>query len=137
MTSLSVLLRTPLTVSTEKNYAQIEKEFLVIVSCMDKWHQYLYGKCEITVHTDHQPLETKSQSAKPPQAAKNDAQITRISVHSPVQERKSSTLRTLCPTQPSLIATGPPPLASKNAKCFAWNWQKWISHQIESQPPTH
>ena len=44
--------------STEKNYAQIEKECLAIVSCMDKWHQYLYGKRDITVHTDHQPLET-------------------------------------------------------------------------------
>ena len=44
--------------STEKNYAQIEKECLAIVSCMDKWYQYLYGKRDITVHTDHQPLET-------------------------------------------------------------------------------
>jgi len=25
---------------------------------MNKWHQYLYGKSNITVHTDHQPLET-------------------------------------------------------------------------------
>ena len=44
--------------NTEKNYAQIEKECLAIVSCMDKWHQYRYGKHDITVHTDHQPLET-------------------------------------------------------------------------------
>ena len=44
--------------SMEKTYAQIEKECLAIVSCMDKWHQYLYGKHDITVHTDHQPLET-------------------------------------------------------------------------------
>ena len=44
--------------STEKNYAQIEKKCLAIVSCVDKWHQYLYGKRDITVHTDHQPLET-------------------------------------------------------------------------------
>ena len=44
--------------NTEKNYAQIEKECLAIVSCMEKWHQYLYGKHDITVHTDHQPLET-------------------------------------------------------------------------------
>ena len=44
--------------STEKNYAQIEKECLAIVSCMAKWHQYLYGKHDITVHTDHYPLET-------------------------------------------------------------------------------
>ena len=44
--------------NTEKNYAQIEKECLAIVSCMDKWHRYLYGKHHIMVHTDHQPLET-------------------------------------------------------------------------------
>ena len=30
--------------STEKNYAQIEKECRAIVTCMSKWHQYLYGK---------------------------------------------------------------------------------------------
>ena len=44
--------------NTEKNYTQIEKECLTIVSSMDKWHQYLYRKHDITVHTDHQPLET-------------------------------------------------------------------------------
>ena len=44
--------------TTEKNYAQIEKECLAIVSCMEKWHHYPYGKHDITVHSDHQPLET-------------------------------------------------------------------------------
>ena len=44
--------------NTEKQYAQIEKECLAIVTCMNKWHQYLYGKQDITVHTDHQPLES-------------------------------------------------------------------------------
>ncbi|PFX22499.1 Receptor-type tyrosine-protein phosphatase F [Stylophora pistillata] len=44
--------------ATEKNYAHIEKECLAIVSCMEKWHHYLYGKRDITVHSDHQPLET-------------------------------------------------------------------------------
>ena len=43
--------------NTEKQYAQIEKECLAIVTCMNKWHQYLYGKQHISVHTDHQPLE--------------------------------------------------------------------------------
>lgn len=42
----------------ERNCAQIQKECLSIVSCMDKWHYYLYGKHDITVHSDHQPLET-------------------------------------------------------------------------------
>ena len=44
--------------ATEKNYAQIEKECLAIVSCMEKWHHCLYGKQDITIHSDHQPLET-------------------------------------------------------------------------------
>ena len=44
--------------NTERNCAQIQKECLSIVSCMDKWHYYLYGKHDITVHSDHQPLET-------------------------------------------------------------------------------
>ena len=44
--------------NTENQYAQIEKECPAIVTCMNKWHQYLYGKQHITVHTDHQPLES-------------------------------------------------------------------------------
>ena len=44
--------------NTKKQYAQIEKECLAIVTCMNKWHQYLYGRQHITVHTDHQPLES-------------------------------------------------------------------------------
>ena len=44
--------------ATEKSNAQIEKECLAIVFCMEKWHHYLYGKHDIMVHSDHQPLET-------------------------------------------------------------------------------
>ncbi|CAB4026929.1 Hypothetical predicted protein [Paramuricea clavata] len=43
---------------TEKRYAQIEKECLAIMTSMKKWHQYLFGKHDIIVQTDHQPLET-------------------------------------------------------------------------------
>ena len=42
----------------EKQYTQIEKECLAIISCMNKWHQYLYGRQHITVHTDHHPVES-------------------------------------------------------------------------------
>lgn len=48
--------------------AQIEKECRAIVTCINKWHKYLCGKSNITVHTDHQPLETifkKSVSKTP------------------------------------------------------------------------
>ncbi|CAB4007841.1 Hypothetical predicted protein, partial [Paramuricea clavata] len=44
--------------NTEKQYAQIEKECLAIMTSMKKWHQYLFGKHDIIVQTDHQPLET-------------------------------------------------------------------------------
>ena len=43
--------------STERNCTQIEKECLVIVTCTNKWHQYLYGKGDVTVHINHQPLD--------------------------------------------------------------------------------
>ena len=45
--------------NTERNYAQVEKQCLAIVSCMDKWHHYLYTvNMTSKVHSDHQPLET-------------------------------------------------------------------------------
>ena len=43
---------------TEKNYSQIEKECLAICNAFQKYDQWLYGKKQVTVHTDHQPLET-------------------------------------------------------------------------------
>ena len=43
---------------TEQRYAQIEKECLAIVEAFNKSNQLLLGKSDITVHTDHQPLES-------------------------------------------------------------------------------
>ncbi len=43
---------------TEQRYAQIEKECLAICHAFGKWDHWLYGKRDITVHTDHLPLET-------------------------------------------------------------------------------
>lgn len=39
----------------EKNYSQIDKEALAIVFCLEKLHQYLYGR-KFTLRTDHKPL---------------------------------------------------------------------------------
>ena len=41
----------------EVMWAQIEKETLAICAACEKWDLWLYGKT-ITVHSDHQPLET-------------------------------------------------------------------------------
>ena len=43
---------------TEQRYSQIEKECLAICQGFHKFDQWLYGKSDITVHTDHKPLET-------------------------------------------------------------------------------
>ena len=43
---------------TEQRYAQIEKETLAIVHACTKFDQYLYGKANIQVESDHKPLES-------------------------------------------------------------------------------
>lgn len=44
--------------ATEVNYAPIEKECLAIKVACTKFYQYLYGKQNVVVHSDHQLLET-------------------------------------------------------------------------------
>ena len=44
--------------ATEVNYAPTEKECLAIKVACTKFCQYLYGKQDVIVHSDHQPLET-------------------------------------------------------------------------------
>ena len=43
--------------NTEANNAQIEKEILVIVFAMEKFHHYTFGR-HVIVQSDHKPLET-------------------------------------------------------------------------------
>ena len=42
---------------SQENYAQIEKEMLAIVFGCERFHDYLYGQREMTVESDHKPLE--------------------------------------------------------------------------------
>ena len=42
---------------TEQKYAQIEKEALAVVFGCTKFHKMVYGKSDVTVETDHKPLE--------------------------------------------------------------------------------
>lgn len=43
---------------TEQNYAQIEKELLAIVYACEKFDQYIFGRSNVIVQSDHKPLET-------------------------------------------------------------------------------
>lgn len=40
----------------QKNYSQTEKEMLSIVEATRKYHDFLYGRPEILVQTDHKPI---------------------------------------------------------------------------------
>ena len=42
---------------TETRHAQIEKELLAIVFACDHFNMYIYGRKEVNIETDHQPLE--------------------------------------------------------------------------------
>ena len=54
-------------ISSEENYANIERELLAIVYACERFHQYTYGY-NVIVHTDHKPLESilKRSLAKAP-----------------------------------------------------------------------
>jgi len=43
---------------TEQNCAQIEKELLAIVFACEKFDQYIFGRSDVVVESDHKPLET-------------------------------------------------------------------------------
>nr|XP_034840382.1 uncharacterized protein LOC117996432 [Maniola hyperantus] len=43
--------------ATEQRWAQIEKELLAIVFGCTRFHQYIYGHDNVTVESDHKPLE--------------------------------------------------------------------------------
>ncbi|KAJ0169313.1 hypothetical protein K1T71_015197 [Dendrolimus kikuchii] len=41
----------------QTRYAQIEKEMLAIVFAVERFRQYIYGRSDVTIHSDHKPLE--------------------------------------------------------------------------------
>lgn len=43
---------------TEQRYPQIDKEMLAVVFGCTKFHKLIYGKSDVVIESDHQPLET-------------------------------------------------------------------------------
>ena len=54
---LSVMYSSRAPTATERNYAQIEKELLVILFAAEKFVKYIYAR-NVQVQSDHKPLET-------------------------------------------------------------------------------
>ena len=78
-----------------RKYSQIEKECLAICHALDKFDHSVYGKANVTVHTDHQPLEmifSKSLSKAP---------LMRLERHTFAVVYKVGKSLTLCLAHPS------------------------------------
>ena len=43
---------------SKQTYAQIEKELLAIVFACEKFDQYIFGRSDVVIESDHKPLET-------------------------------------------------------------------------------
>ena len=78
---------------TERNYAQIEKELLAIVYACEKFDQYIFGKSDVVVESDHKPLETIFR--KPVHSAPKRLQRMRLRLQSydiRVEYKKGATM---------------------------------------------
>ena len=76
---------------TEQKYAQIEKEALAVVFGCTKFHKMLYGKSDVTVETDHKPLEAiwkKTHPRSTHENTTNATQATTLRVQDHPHQRK-------------------------------------------------
>ena len=75
----------------ECQYAQIKKECLAICFRMIRFDQYTYGKNDVTVESDHKPLETifrKPLSKAPQQVQTIMMRLQRYSFHIEYKQSK-------------------------------------------------
>lgn len=56
--------------SSQMNYAAYKKEFYGIVYCLQQFHNYLFGRTDTTLYTDHKPLTYILQGAEPSEAVR-------------------------------------------------------------------
>ena len=67
----------------EANYTNIERELLAILFACEKLHRYRFGR-EITVHTDHKPLQAifqKPVSLAPPRLQRMLLRLSKYDTH--------------------------------------------------------
>ena len=68
--------------SSEKNYAQIEKEMLAILFGLNKFHNFTYGR-NVTVVTDHKPLVSIVKKALTSAPKRLQAMLLRAQEYNP------------------------------------------------------
>ena len=79
--------------STEQRYSQIEKECLAICNTFAKFDHWLFGKSDVTVHTDPQPLETICRKPLNKAPARLQRMLMRLQRYQfTIQYKKSTTL---------------------------------------------
>ena len=69
--------------SAEVNYAQIEKEMLVMTYACDTFHHYIYGK-QVDVATDHRPpkaIKKKPIAKEPPRLQRMMLKLKRYTLN--------------------------------------------------------
>ena len=117
---------------TEENYAQIEKELLAIVFGIRRFHQYAFGR-EVTVQTDHKPLETLAKKAldtAPKRLQRMFLQLQRYNVT--VVYRKGKELYLADTLSRASIPSASPPLTSGDNAVYQVDW----SLELEQIDPT-
>ncbi|KAJ8349049.1 hypothetical protein SKAU_G00276380 [Synaphobranchus kaupii] len=71
--------------STERNYAQIDKEALAVIFAVKKFHQYLSGR-HLVIYTDHKPLLGLLHHSKPMPSVLSPRMLRWITVTPPPLE---------------------------------------------------
>ena len=92
--------------SSEKHYANLERELLAISWGVQKFHTYLYGR-EVIVETDHKPLESifkKQLSEAPPRLQRMFLKLTKYDLkvrYVPGKQQVLSDCLSRAPVQPT------------------------------------
>lgn len=67
---------------TQQNYAQIDNGMLTIVTACERFHQYIYGRKDIVIETDHSPLVTIYEKSFPLRSARLQRILIKFQLYS-------------------------------------------------------